>query len=465
MQFVKAYWVLLASGVLTVAGIVLAVLGMTSDAVVQAMKTRMQTAAEINTLRGSAQNADTINAERELGQKFDQEYEAVVRMAESINERRPLMDGVFPKPAQMELPYRFRDAYKDQIRELPSRLKAGWLPTPQEIVDEAEFLADLARRDKEAEGDQPQSVRPSERLGGNTRMMPTPPAAPPPSGGGGKSARTAGGRTPGGRVPGAAGQPARGAAQEAQEMPSLPTGVQSEEARQRAVIKKARSIRIYASPESSFHVSPIVQSHEPPSPADMWYAQVSLWVQQDLVEAIARVNEEAVQQAGGKEVGVTGMPVKRIESIQVLGYVTSNGMLLPFPTTSTGVRSSAAPAVAAPESFTGRRSDSQFDVIRLTLTVIVDQRQVLKLIDSITRTNFYQLVSAEYKLVDGMDPAGYLYGDGPVVQAVLDFEGYLARKVYKEMMPEEVLVALGAAKGSEPAQPQQTSGGRMPRRY
>ena len=84
----------------------------------------------------------------------------------------------------------------------------------------------------------------------------------------------------------------------------------AEEVHRRAAIKKAHNIRIYASPETSFHVSPIAQSDGAPSPRDMWYAQVSLWVQEDLVKAIAQLNDDAAEQQGEKETGVLSMPLE-----------------------------------------------------------------------------------------------------------------------------------------------------------
>lgn len=487
MQFVKAHWISLACGLAALVGIVLAVLGMTRDNVVQEMKKQAALAQQMSTLRSGAQNSETIDAEKARGKKFEDEYENVVRTAETINERQPLMEGVFPEPAQADVPYRFREAYRRRLWELPHALKAGSLPNEDEVRDEAELMADLARRKAEQEGDVPEVAAaptgmPGASPGGGGRV------APP--GGGGRvappSGLTAGGKgappVGGGRVGPAAGArlapqpgPAAGAKGGGRTAPQIaaPTpegagapaartaapqlsGAQAEEARYRAAVKKARTIRVYAlgdRPENSpLHVSPIILSEEEPKKADMWYAQVSLWVQEDLVNAIARLNDEVAQQVGAKEASVVNLPLKRIESIRVHGYISSNGTLVPFPggtsaPASRGQGAAAASPSAPPMvSFTGRKSDDQFDVVRVTLTAIVDERYLLKLVDSVSRTNFYQMVGVEYKTVDSVDPAGYFYGDVPVVEAVLDFEGYMARKIYKAMMPEEVLQALGIAK-------------------
>ena len=141
------------------------------------------------------------------------------------------------------------------------------------------------------------------------------------------------------------------------------------------------------------------------------------------------------------------MPVKRIEMIKILGYLTEKGKTVLFP--SLGRGSSTSSGTDIPVSFTGRKSDDQFDVIRFRLVAIVDLTDLPLLIDRITRENFYQLVGASYTIVeigpDGYDNDGYLYGPEPVYRVQLEFEGYMARKVYKEMMPAQVLVDLDVA--------------------
>jgi hypothetical protein len=65
--------------------------------------------------------------------------------------------------------------------------------------------------------------------------------------------------------------------------------------------------------------------------------------------------------------------------------------------------------------------------------------------------NFYQLVGLEYTtLVAGSQDGDYVYGSAPVVRATLDFEGYMARKVYKALMPADVLKDLGIEGAAAP---------------
>jgi hypothetical protein len=200
---------------------------------------------------------------------------------------------------------------------------------------------------------------------------------------------------------------------------------------------------------STFHLSPILDANAKPLPAQMWYAQVGLWVQQDVINAIATLNEEAAKQLKPDDVYVENMPVKRIQSIRVLGYWGGNGPVA-FPTYTGGGPGSGAPPAQMKETFTGRKSDARFDVIRFTVTAVVDQRELPKLIDFLTRQNFYTLIGLSFSAVTAADPdlsEGYLYGAAPVVRATLDFEGYLARSVYEGWFPDEVREALGIKGG------------------
>lgn len=463
MQFVKKHWVLLLCGVASIGAIVVGMLGMTSTSVDEEMQRRMQAAAEIQQLRNDPQNEKTISAEKERGQKFEEQYQTVLEMAENINRRVPLMEGVFPEPLRPETPYRFQQVYLKRIFELPRIMKAGTLPTELEVQDEAEIVAEIMRRRSAEEGDSE-----SDLLGGGL----SPPGdggmsgggrAAPPGMGGGRTAppgmgggRTAppgmgggraappgmsGGRTAPGVGGGRSAPPAGG---ERPLGPALPENLNLDEVRHRAAIKKARSIRAYITPETSLHISPVANAQVTPTPLDMWFAQVSLWVQEDMIRAIAEVNEAAAQELKEGEGNVTNMPVKHLEVVRVKGYMTSAG-LIAFPSTSLQTANQTTPddLDLVGESFTARVSDEQFDVVRVVMRVVVDQRDLLKLIDAVTRENFYQLVGLEYSIAEGSDPSGYMYGFEPTVRATLDFEGYLARKVYKEMMPATVLKALG----------------------
>ena len=83
-------------------------------------------------------------------------------------------------------------------------------------------------------------------------------------------------------------------------------------------------------------------------------------------------------------------------------------------------------------------------MLHFTVTVFVDQRELLDLIDHISRKNFYKCVELDYRKLDPKDEAGgYMYGTGPVIRAKIRFEAYMARPLYAPLMPKAVRDILG----------------------
>lgn len=432
LDFVRTYMISLISGVVAIGAIVFAVLGMTSTAVVDEMKDRVSKAAEINALKSQPRNEQSIQKEKERGERFQAEYEKTRNEAYRINKREPLIPGVFPTPANLTKAFEFAEAYEKAVRQLPQVMGAGDLPTESEIQDAERDIAEELARAKEAEEE-----------GGRSK---DPIRAPQPG------------------QPGSTGEPGA--------PPPSPTGTPDEKKDPkydkfiRANVIKANSIRCYASispARPSFHIAPIINPSDAPPADQLWFAQVGLWLQQDIVAAIARLNEEAAAKLGSAPPTVENLPVKRLESVSLAGYILSDKRI-EFPQMTGGAgpggRSPGGPAgpppgtppppgvpgATAETSLTGRTSDDRFDVVRFTITVIVDQRDLLKLIDQITRQNFYQCIDCDF-VAARQDPAvGYYYGSAPVVRATIEFEGYLARAIYAEMMPAEVRELLGIAK-------------------
>ena len=175
----------------------------------------------------------------------------------------------------------------------------------------------------------------------------------------------------------------------------------------RANVEKAKSIRCYVDP-TTFHRALFADAGGAPPLDQMWYGQVGLWVQQDIVDAIKNLNDAAAKSSGDSDAFVEQMPVKRLISVQVHGYMKADGKLLLF-SSSAGAGAGAVEGAMDP-SFTQRKSDELFDIVRFSVTAVVDQRQVLQFVESINRTNYYRLLTIGYDAVDrSVDQAvGYL---------------------------------------------------------
>lgn len=395
MQFVKMHLISLICGVLAIAFVAVGVMGMTQTQVVEAMKKRAEAAGEIKQLQASPQNKETIAAEQRRGELFKAEFEQTLEEANRINKRALLMGGVFPKPESEAARFEFKKAYATARARLPLKLMGGDPPGEREYAEEQQNIAEMLA----AEG------------GGDT----------PPVAGRGTGAVVA-----------TDARGSRGAA-----VGSGPSTDPKLDPRIRARVARARSIRMYVS-DAAFDTSPIVAATTAPEPIEMWFAQMQLWAQTDIVDAIAAFNNDAVANISETEPYVEHSPVKRLERLKVWGYMTKNGPVqFSGSTDSTDLRL----------SFTDKQSDEQFDTVRITLTVIIDQREVLRFIDRLLRQNFYNVIHMEYGMVDRLSAEldGYAYGTAPVVRLTLDLEAYYARKAYVEMMPPEVQALLGIA--------------------
>lgn len=436
LDFCKAYSVTLASSAVAVGAIAAGVLGMMSDAVETKMKSQITAsgAMGIGGMISNAKNQTVIDAEKKRGEAFEADYLATIEEAKKINRREPLIGEVFPKPAKDSTPFTFRDAYFAELHRMPIYLAAGAPPNESDIEEERQNVADqlLIEKEQKAESDASGSRTPE--AGGGAPPAPTPPQFredPPPFGGAPRGGRSVGGVSSAG---------SRGLDMNVPAEPKY-------DAVLRARVNRARSLLCYYTPELTFHSALPRDDASAPSPADMWYAQMTLWIQKDVAQAIASLNREFADKVTGHEPYVEDVPVKRLTAIRVLGYETEKGRVT-FPSLSDA---GALTERAAIPSFTARVSNDKFDVVRFEVGVIVDQREMLRLIDRIGRANFYKCVGVAYDAVDRAkdESEGYLYGTAPVVFARLSFEGYFARDVFNELKPETVRVALG----EQPATP------------
>src|SRR5262245_42128299 len=170
----KTHLISLICGVVALAAIGFAVMGMSNKTVIDRMN-KSQTeigASNIASLKGSAKNQDCIDQERKLAKAFDDDYKATVEAAKRINRREPLMGGVFPKAEQDSTRFAFKSAYEKEVSRLGNLMGAETLPTPDEVEEEAVNVAELLAQEKEKKEET--------RIPG-APATPTPPVAVTPS--------------------------------------------------------------------------------------------------------------------------------------------------------------------------------------------------------------------------------------------------------------------------------------------
>jgi hypothetical protein len=187
----------------------------------------------------------------------------------------------------------------------------------------------------------------------------------------------------------------------------------------------ARSIYMYVD-NSAFGRHIILQKTDVPTAIDIWQAQMSLWIQQDMVAAMARCNEaraEELKKAGHPDRAWVGnMPVKRLRKMTIESRLGKGGGSNPI--TFTG-------------SFTTINNDDRRFMVPIALELIIEEAALPKLLEEICRVGFYTPYNVKYEIVKP-NPIqdDYIYGDDPVLSVVIEIEGYYFRKVFEQWIPK-----------------------------
>lgn len=190
----------------------------------------------------------------------------------------------------------------------------------------------------------------------------------------------------------------------------------------------ARSIYMYID-DGAIGKDGIVRGRDAPTAVDIWHAQMSLWIQQDLVLALARCNErraEELRRAGATDKQwVAFMPVKRLIQLSIGDNLGQGG--------GSNAQSGFNP------SFTKFSNDAKRFVVPVRLKLVIEEASLIKVVDEVCRAGFYTPVSVTYRTVD-VNPLQeeYVYGDAPLIEASLEFEGYFFRKVFDQWIPKEL---------------------------
>jgi hypothetical protein len=216
--------------------------------------------------------------------------------------------------------------------------------------------------------------------------------------------------------------------------------------------QQAEKIRVYLSPEALVNAtSPEVGRREgTPASEDIWYAQVGLWVVEDLANAIAAAN------AGTKEkplADVTQAPVKQLVSIDI-PFGSDQFVMRPRPVSLDGtdpsIDTGAEDAGTVPKDFalspTGRVCNELFDVVHFTTILRVDARQIPLVLDELKRGRFITPIRVDVATVDAARALkeGYVYGEGvPVVDITVQCEALFLRRWTLPLMPARVQQTLG----------------------
>lgn len=347
-----------------------------------------------------------IEAASKAKEVLESQVEAMVKAAESINVRRPLINS-FPAPTPVD-----RFAFRNNIvtayqRTLPGIMKATMPVTTDQVQAELEKVR--AEEIAQAQGDRNTPIPPVVMAQIDRRM------------------------------------------QELQS--SLPVTLPEKLAREHSVyIEPARDMQNNPRGYSdSFHKEQkILEGTGAPDVNEIWLAQVRLWVQEDVARAIAATN--------GSSTSVIDSAVKRLKLIsfpqELSMFVFPGGQRPQQGQAIAGMATDPSAAVPSESaiSYTGRVSNGLFDVVHFSLIVHVRETDVARFVSQISRNRLMTVLKLDITPVDPstLQQPLYVYGPGAVVEVKMDVEALFLRSWTAPLMPESVKLLLGISGAAAP---------------
>ena len=412
MDFLKRQLFMIICGVVAAGSIALGVVGYVSmSSVKDEMSEAAQRASRLQRVLRGGVNPKSISAQERRIAAVTDHHEKVREWAYGRNRMEPLLPKCFPDPDR-DTRLAFRRAYFAEFDEFLDRLDAGTVATPGEIKMAEDLIVEEAKMNKLFGVDESEAAQAGEAI------------------------------------------------QEEEDQPvQHRSGLLTDHGARtipaaRANLIKARGMRCYATLGSFEIRERQIGDGISPGVMDMWDAQVSLWVQQSVVDALVRVNDrvaEEIRQAG-QTAWVGRMPLKELISIRTVYYYVTDASE-PRDPAEPGGSGPALPPESADEVFTHTVSNDLYDVVQFTVKMVVDAREVPTIVSEICKDNFHTLLRIAFEDVS-TNPQLWLmndkiYGSDPTVQVVMDFETVFFGELYRLLMPDEIRDALGLPEREE----------------
>lgn len=254
---------------------------------------------------------------------------------------------------------------------------------------------------------------------------------------------------------------ARGVVINQPEITELIANVATEVPRQmrRAVAEKSL-FYVEVSPQSggpTLDIYPGIDGAARPAPAAIWWAQVMLWIQRDVLEAVKEINTAKLEN-GQVPKSLIEAPVKRLTRIAIPNGTQQQSMFI----TAAGQAAPAADPTAAADaalpkvvqaSPTGRVSNGMYDVVHFQIHADVEVDKIAQLLRTISHNRLMTVYHVEAKAVDAMSAQlnGYYYGTKPVAAVTLYCEALLLRHWTVPLMPQPIKAQLQITDPNAPA--------------
>jgi hypothetical protein len=189
---------------------------------------------------------------------------------------------------------------------------------------------------------------------------------------------------------------------------------------------RASQFRIYCEPDALTR-APHLTPTDTPSATDIWFAQMTLWVEQDVCEAIRVMNKNVKLEPGQ---GIQMSPVKNLIEVTISPDVRMYVM---------GQSVSLTPGGAQPEldpsqkmfsiSPTGRVCNTLYDVVKFRVTAVVLPGHLQEFLERLRYRRLLTVTQMSVQDVDwkAAEDLGYIYGPARCVEVTLDCEELFMR--------------------------------------
>lgn len=351
---------------------------------------------------GQFPNEKALEAADKVAHQMSDESAKLLKFANSLNEHQPLTNGVLPSIRTGSAQLRFNADYMSRFGQFISAMHATAAPTQDDVTQmRARLLQEILAKVPSSDGQRnPQQEQEAQ------------------------------------------------ATFDEKVAPLVPDQLR---------VERAKAGLIYATERSFDQYQPIVTANQQgrgASQEDIWAAQVGLWIQEDLVNAIAETNTGAT--------GVETAIVKRLVSVAVdRDYLTGHGKVSMggglaglAPARGAAQMDPNAPQVEDPSmtavrvfrySPTGRVSNLQYDVVNFSVVVEADARSFRTFLANLSNG---RLITVRQIDMIGIDRdkrqrQGYVYGKDPVVRMHVRCEAVFLHDWAIKYMPATIQKALG----------------------
>jgi hypothetical protein len=203
--------------------------------------------------------------------------------------------------------------------------------------------------------------------------------------------------------------------------------------------QSATQNKLYMDPNSALTINHIMTDPiARPTPRDIWYAQLALWIQQDVAASIIAANSIIPNS------NILNDAVKRIVAISIPEGATAylqNSAAVGGPGAGPAPGDdSSADVRDFTKSPTGHVCNDLCDAVTFSLVLEADQRQIPTILHELQKDKLMTVLTVDISSIDAAeaDAQGFIYGTAPMVKLSLNCETLFLRKWTLPLMPDEV---------------------------